>query len=91
MKSARCRRKARVLSFPRRYSSPHAGKEVKLTKLLANEEFYKERFETEDFFTKNCETGDVILFQDDHFFAKAQRFFTRSNFGTSPATQVVAN
>ncbi len=30
---------------------------------------------------KNCDTGDIILFQDNHFFAKAQRFFTSSNFG----------
>lgn len=81
MRSRRCTCKARVQCCPHRYPSLHTGNELKLTKLLANEEFYKERFETEDFFTKNCETGDVILFQDDHFFAKAQRFFTRSNFG----------
>lgn len=63
------------------------GRELPLTKILDREEFYSERFETEEFFTKNCETGDVILFQDNHFFAKAQRLFTRSNFGTSTPIQ----
>jgi hypothetical protein len=60
------------------------GQEFALMWLLERKEdkpFFEERFATEDYFVNNCETGDVLLFQDDHFFAKAQRFFTRSDFG----------
>ena len=43
--------------------------------------FYRNRYETDSYFTNNCENGDILLFQDNHFFAKAQRFITRSEFG----------
>lgn len=40
--------------------------------------FYRTRYETDSYFAENCENGDILLFQDNHFFAKAQRFITRS-------------
>ena len=36
------------------------------------------RYATEQQFTQYCQTGDVILFRDNHTFAKVQRFFTNS-------------
>jgi hypothetical protein len=59
--------------------------------VLLNEkiDFYKERMQTEEYFVKNAQTGDVILFQDDHFFAKAQRFITRSDYGRSYEIQIM--
>jgi len=47
------------------------------------EGFYLRRYESEDYFVENCQTGDIILFQDDHFYAKVQRFITSSDFGMS--------
>jgi hypothetical protein len=58
------------------------GTELGLNKLLETDSFYLRRYETEHFFAENCQTGDILLFEDTHFFAKAQRFFTRSDFGT---------
>ena len=43
-----------------------------------NSFFYNRRFETEEYFLQHCENGDILLFQDNHFFARAQRFLTRS-------------
>lgn len=38
----------------------------------------KNRYVTEQQFSKYCETGDVLLFKDNHTFAKVQRFITNS-------------
>ena len=63
------------------------GRDFKLDSILEVGNFYQQRYQTEDYFTKHCETGDIILFEDSHFFAKAQRFFTNSDFGTPSPTQ----
>jgi hypothetical protein len=54
------------------------GTLLPLRTLTPDNHFYRRRYETESFFLQNCENGDVLLFQDNHFFAKAQRFLTRS-------------
>jgi len=46
--------------------------------LESGHSFFKRRLETEEYFLQNCENGDILLFQDNHFFARAQRFLTRS-------------
>jgi len=45
-----------------RYLSINKGAEFKLDKLLQIDEFYLRRYETEHFFTENCQTGDILLF-----------------------------
>lgn len=72
-----------------RYELFYEGAEFKLDKLLQINEFYLRRYETENFFTQNCQTGDILLFEDTHFFAKAQRFFTRSDFGTLSSSKIM--
>jgi len=41
----------------------------------------KKLYCTEDEFTSNCQTGDILLFEDEHFFAKAQRFILNADYG----------
>jgi hypothetical protein len=39
-------------------------------------------FIIEDEFVKNCNSGDVLLFKDNHTMAKIQRAITFSEYGT---------
>ena len=48
--------------------------ELKLSSVLKYEsEFSQKRFITEEQFVDYCETGDILLFKDNHTMAKVQR------------------
>jgi hypothetical protein len=57
--------------------------------LEETDKFYRQRYETEEYFTEHCSTGDLLLFQDDHFFAKVQRFLTGSDVGKIRIIQIM--
>lgn len=49
-------------------------------KLKTIERYFGTDFMTEDDFLKTVETGDVLLFETDHYMAKVQRTLTNSPY-----------
>lgn len=49
-----------------------------MSKELPDRQWMDKRYCTVQQFDRYCQTGDIILFKDNHTFAKVQRFFTNS-------------
>lgn len=63
------------------------GAKYKLNNVLEQPHFERFEFIIEDEFVKNCNSGDLLLFKDNHTMAKIQRAITFSDYGSGVLIQ----